>query len=475
MSTDVESPSIALAEYLSDLRYEDIPEDVIVHAKRIVTNIVGATLWGWHTPGGAQVFDVFNQLAGADDCVVIGSADRMPPPLAAGVHAAMAFATMSDDTHGPAQIHIGHAVVPAILAVGETRSMSGKEFLTALVGAIEVGVRIGMAVGPGQDVERNSVKMGFWSDVKCSLAAAAAACRAYSMPSEEIVHALGIAATSSSGLVAISGYGKPPHASGAGSVFAWDAAKATSMGVLAAQLAQSGMTTAAQPLESDRGWVRTYARGGGSIEALTAGLGVTFETSAVALKAHCMSHTVFPVVEAAGELMQENDVNVDDIVSVAVHGPQYVYDTVWRTKIESFNDAVCSGPFAIGLNMISPADFTYADKVVAHLNDPTLTELMGKFRFELDSNIEMSSGQLPGSITIELKDGTFLHKHSRPASAGSYPEYPLRETLIVDKFRAGAAGLLSPDNVDSAVEMMMNLETLDDIGTLTAALAGIRN
>lgn len=463
-----------LARYVSTVRFADLPDDVVVHAKRITLNLVAASLWGWVSAGGTQVHRVLAALGGPPEVTVFGMSDRMPIPHAAALHAALAFASKSDDTHGPAQVHIGHAVVPVALAVGERAGISGREFLATVVAAIEAGVRVADAVGPGQDLAHNSMRMGFWSEVKCGIASALAAGRLGGLSVEQLCHAVGIAATSSSGLLSSAGYGPAPHRAPAGSVFAWDAGKAVLLGTLAARLAAAGMTTGARPLEAERGWVRVYAGGYGRLRSLTEGLGETYHTRSVALKTHCMSHTVFPVVEIAGELVAAEGIAVDDIAEVIVHGPAYVVDNFWRTTIDTFEDAVCSAPFAIALNMVAPARMTFPDKVVGHLGDPVVADLIRRFSFALDESIPMNSGQLPGAVTIRTRDGRTFGAPSRPAALGSYPEFPLREEEIAQKFRAAASRLLPDSTVEDAVAMFADLESLPDIGRLTRTLRPTR-
>ena len=100
-----------------------------------------------------------------------------------------------DDTHLRTIIHPAGPVAPAILALAETRKVSGAEFLNALVLGIEVECRIGNAVYPehydvGWHITGTAGVFG----------AAAAAGKLLGLDRRQMVWALGIAATQSSGL-----------------------------------------------------------------------------------------------------------------------------------------------------------------------------------------------------------------------------------------------------------------------------------
>lgn len=461
-----------LAEFVAGLRFEDVPQAAIAHAKRIILNIAAAALWGRRTDGGRQVATVLEAMGGNPDATIIGSSVRLPAPQAAAISSAMAFATMSDDTHGPAQLHLGHALIPSALAEAESRKITGREFLTTVVAAAEAAIRIAASVGPSQDVEHNSVRMGFWSEVKNAFGPALATARLRGLDEERIRHAIGIAATSSSGMVWPSGYRPAPHTESCGTVFAWDAAKPVIMGMTAARLAEAGMTAARDSLEGARGWVRVYAMFHGDVDALTRDLGRRFEIEYIAIKMHCMSHTIFPVIEATADLILEHELSAEDIRELTIIGPAYIGENMWRTEISCFADAVCSAPFAVALAILEPDSVTLPDKVTRHLGNPDMRNLLGKFRFENDPSLPMNGGQLTGAIAVETRAGKRIYRQSKAVCRGTYPERPLAAGTIERKFHAAAEGIISSDRANEFIAQVENLESLADVAPISRLLEG---
>src|SRR5207244_7763283 len=100
-----------------------------------------------------------------------------------------------DDTHLKTVIHPAGPVVPAILALSEQRTVSGKEFLNAMVLGIEVECRIGNAVYPahydrGWHITGTTGVFG----------SAAASGKLLGLSEQQMVWALGLAATQPVGL-----------------------------------------------------------------------------------------------------------------------------------------------------------------------------------------------------------------------------------------------------------------------------------
>lgn len=459
-----------LAEYAATLSFADLPTDVVEHVKRMTANMLAATLYGAHTPGGRQVEDVLTRLGGRPEATVFGTGARLPAAYAAAIHASRAFATMTDDTHAAAQIHSGHATVIPALAIGEVLGLAGADYITAVVAANEIAIRIAHSVGPEQSATFNTFRGGFWGELKCTFAAAIATGRAAQLDTGRLAAALGIAATSSSGLLS-TGYGLPPQSTVCGSVMAWDAGKAVMLGMLAVDLAQAGMTVAPEALEGSQGWVRTYTRGHGRIESLTDGLGTRFDTRDIALKPHCMSHTSFALVAAATSLVLDHVIDLSDIAAVTLRGPSYLPDFLWRTEVTCFEDAVCSTPFAVAMGMFEPTTMTLPDRVWARVGDQQMTALLRRFDFEVDDSIPVSAGPLAGAVRITLRDGRAYEAQADTSCAGMYPDHPFAQGDLERKLRGAADGLLGATAADDLLVMIDGLEHIS-IRDLVRSLAG---
>ena len=453
-----------LAEYAAGLTFDAIPKEIVEHVKRIVLNQFSATLWGWRIDSGTQVYRVMKQMGGAEEAVVIGSDSKLPVANAAAANATLAWSPMTDDTHLSGLIHSGHATVQPALAEGEAAGIAGRDFITAVVAANEVGIRIGHAVSAEQDQEYNINRRGWWGELKNAFPAAVASAKVQNLSAGQMAHALGIAATSTSGL---HWTGESiPHS---GSVFPWDAGKAVMGGIIAARLAAGGMTDGPDPLEGEKGWVRTYTWGHGRLEWLTQGLGETFETGRISLKTRCNSAMVHLPIDTAYELVKENGITADQVQKVTVRGQQWLEDFLWRLDVQSYQDAIFSLPFSMALVMLEPGSMTFPDQVVSHLGDPAIQGLMSRFELEVDESEELAT-QMPATVTIRTTDGSVFSKHSGTSARGNYPENPLEPIELETKFRRSATGILEDRQVERALELVYSLDQLSNVGDLARTL-----
>src|SRR4030067_2960194 len=122
---------------------------------------------------------------------------KLPSPHAALVNGTMSNALDYDDTHERAHLHAGVVVVPPAMALSEARGgIGGKEFITAVCVAVELGCRLGVSVRPAKPLF-----MGGWSfgPLLGHFTAAAAAAKLLHLDEEKVHHALGIAYHQASG------------------------------------------------------------------------------------------------------------------------------------------------------------------------------------------------------------------------------------------------------------------------------------
>ena len=453
-----------LAQYAADLNYDDIPPEIVAHVKRITLNQIAATLSGWSVGPGSEVFPVLGEMRGAEEATVIGNAVKLPAPHAAAVNATLAWAPMNDDTHIGSLFHSGHHCIQPALAEAEARGAGGRDYITAVVASNEVGIRIARAVSPAADDDYNSSRLGFWSELRGPFSASIASAKVLGLDAEQVGHALGIAATSTSGLQAL-GESSPRS----GTVYAWEAGKSVLNGMLAARLAAKGMTDGPEPLEGPLGWVRTYTWGHGRLEWLTEGIGTVYETERIQLKTRCNSSMVHSIIDATFELVTERDIHPDAVGKVVVQGQQWLKDYLWRLDVHTFQDAIFSLPFSIALVILEPGIMTYPDQVVARLEDPTLASLMSKLELEVDPSIEFSA-EMPGKVSIQTTDGQMYEKESVPRVRGAYPDRPLEPGVLEDKFRRLGREVLEADRLEHVIERVAKLESLDSVGELTAFL-----
>ena len=181
---------------------------------------------------------------GAGSAVVAGTPRRLAAPWAALVNGTAAHALDYDDILEISNAHASAVLVPALLALGQERDADGGSCVDAFIVGVEVLARLGEALNTAHYFR------GWHTTSTLGAPAAAAACaRLIGLDAARTTAALGLATSLSSGTKCQFGtMAKPLHAG-----------LAAKNGIVAAALAESGVTAAADALEGARGFVELFA------------------------------------------------------------------------------------------------------------------------------------------------------------------------------------------------------------------------
>ncbi|MBI1394922.1 MAG: MmgE/PrpD family protein [Betaproteobacteria bacterium] len=124
---------------LSDLR-----ADVIAKVKVCLKDLVGCAFESRDLPWAHQARGLAITVSGAG-ASIIGSPLNVSGGDAAFANAVMGHGLVREDMHSGSISHLGIVVLPTVLALAETRAVSGAEFVAAIVAGYEVGGQIGRA------------------------------------------------------------------------------------------------------------------------------------------------------------------------------------------------------------------------------------------------------------------------------------------------------------------------------------------
>ena len=129
-----------LAAYLVDSKAESIPAPVTHEAVRTFLNWLGCALGGARHETMDVAISALQEFSGPPRASVLGRAERFDMLNAALLNGISSHVLDFDDTHLKTIIHPAGPVASCILALAETRPVTGREFLHALVLGVESGV-----------------------------------------------------------------------------------------------------------------------------------------------------------------------------------------------------------------------------------------------------------------------------------------------------------------------------------------------
>ena len=233
-----------LARYIVSASYENLPEKVRKEGVRTLLNWVGVAVGGSRHETVDIAVGALEPFSGPAQATILGRRERFDVMNAAFVNGVSSHIFDYDDTHQKTIIHPAGPVASAILTLTEYHPVNGTDFLNALVLGVETECRIGNAVYPdhydrGWHITGTAGVFG----------AAAGAGKLLGLSEEQMVWALGLAASQPVGLR--ESFGSMNKSFNPG--------RATSNGLFAAILASKNFNSSDRMLEAKRGWANTIS------------------------------------------------------------------------------------------------------------------------------------------------------------------------------------------------------------------------
>ena len=448
------------AAFVSGLRFEQIPREVIERIKLLILDSLGCAIYSVDLEWSRILLSTLRQLDNSTACNVWGTSQRLSAPHAALVNGTLVQGFELDDVHRVGVMHVGAVTLPPLIAVTEIREgLTGRDFLRAAVAAYEVGPRVGICMG--QEHIGQGWHQGATVGVFSAAAGAAAALR---LSKEQTVHALGIAGTQSAGLMAAQ-YGSMVKRMHAG--------RSAQSGLYAALLAEAGFTGIVNVFESEYGgFCTTFSRSQDrfNLSALTSGFGKQFETMMISLKFYSCVGSNHTTLDAIREIQLRRPFSVEEVDHIVVHASQVTADHVgWKYRPEGVTAAQLNLPFCVATLLLEGDVFVdqFSETVLA---SPARMALAEKVRVVADPEITARGAKFRHLVRVELflKDGTVLEQ-TVEAPRGSERRFATEEQ-VVGKFRKLAGHVLPAVQVESIQDAVLHLEKLPAAATLANLL-----
>ncbi|MDP2618795.1 MAG: MmgE/PrpD family protein [Hyphomicrobiales bacterium] len=286
------------------------PPGRLHHAKRHMLDTLAAIVSGAGLPAGQIALADILLSGDRQEATVAGAAKRFPVQSAAYANAMAAHADETDDAHPASVTHPGCAVVPAALAMAESRGATGAEMLAAIVIGYEICARIGTALGGGRFI----VERGFDShSFGAVFGAAAAAATLAKLDRRQCQSVLSLAAHQAAGLATL--FRDREHLEKA-FVFAGMPAR---NGVAAVLSVERGLVGVDDVFDGSPSFFSAF---GADPEPAFADLGSRWAIENTNIKRWCVGSPVQAALDSLKALMSEHGVGPDDIAAIEVSLPE---------------------------------------------------------------------------------------------------------------------------------------------------------
>ena len=303
----MENMTEKFAEFCEELKYEDLPPEVIKRTKLLILDTVGIIIRARHdAESTSSLVSAIDKLEmGNGTCQVFSDKKTYTPSAAALLNGTLAHSLDFDDTHAEASLHSSAPILSAALAAAQMNKSSGQELITACVVGYETQIRLGLAGGSSAHY-----KKGFHPTATCGVfGAVAAAGHLMGLTKDQFISAFGIALSQSAGSMQFLTDGAWTKRSHVG--------QAAQNGLSCAIMAGEGFKGPSQAFEGQWGYFHSYASGGDFKKALD-GLGKKFETLNLGVKPYPSCRYSHAAIDGIIELKNELGFSSEDVGNIDI-------------------------------------------------------------------------------------------------------------------------------------------------------------
>jgi 2-methylcitrate dehydratase PrpD len=469
-----------LTDFIVNVKYNDLPKEVIYKVKNILIDSIGCALGGYATDKSKIVTGFVREMGGNPQATIIGGS------CTSASNAAFANGELINaldwDCIGPLSAHVIPYILPPSLAIGEMKHASGKELILAIAIAAEIGGRIGASVLqhriPTEEPPfyklspRYSYSPGVFGGT-------AGACKILKMDASRVANALGIAGVSAP----VAGMAKWQHIPGPSPMLKYNswAGWIAQIGTVASLMAERGFTSDPNILDGEFGFWQMYGSPFFRKEVIIEDLGETWRVMETEFKPYPNCRCNHGAIDGINKLIKENGINPDDISEIRVLGDSWLLTPSRSQKvIKGSIDTQFSVAYAFAM-----APF-YGKNPGPHwsmpivYNDPRIIGMMKKVKVAVHPNAEelilknLKAGKAPvlwlAQVEIIANGRKYSIEVLEPRGKG---ENQLSDDDIREKFRQNA--IFSPlpkSQSERILELLGNLEKIEDMNELAIAIRG---
>jgi 2-methylcitrate dehydratase PrpD len=464
-----------LAEFTLETEFPQLPAEVVEECKRVLLDSLGCALAAVDEPKG-RIGIQYGRLTGGvgGDATIIGTGDRVSIFGAAFANGELINAMDFDAVLPPG--HVAPYVLPGALAVGESLGSSGKDLVTAIAVSHEMSYRFAKAMDYLRDTKDGKISLasvlGFSSTV---FGATAAIGKLKGYSGSVLANALGIA-----GSISPVNTWRSLLAHAPSSTIKYTMAGVVAQTALtAAYMAELGHRGDLQVLDdAEFGYRRFIGSSRWEPDSITKNLGADWWFPAEhSYKPYPHCRVLHAPLDGLIQLVEENDIKPEEIDAIHAWGEAWIEQPIWLNKtIEHVHDAqfsVAHG-LSVGAHRITPGRAWQDPDLVF---SRSVLDLMDKVTFaphpDYVAAITKHPASRPSRIEVVARGTTYVAERNYPKGSPSPdPATTMTTDELVAKFRHNAEGVITPPQADAVVHEVLNLETVENIGTLMRQLSG---
>jgi 2-methylcitrate dehydratase len=438
-----------LSDYAASLSFDDLPAEVVHHAKRMLVDTLGCAIGGFSSEPSKIARALAGMVSSRQPATILGSGQPTSLDLATFANGVMIrYLDFNDGYTGKESGHPSDSIA-AVLSPAELVHGDGKRVITATVLAYEVFCRFCDAVCV-RDRGFDHVTVGH-------IASILGAAKAMGLSREQMRQALNLGVAANVAL----------YQTRIGDVSLWKGcayANASRNAVFAVLLASLGLTGPSPIFEGRGGFFKAVS--GQPFElARFGGDGQPFKILDCTLKRYPLGLYSQTVVEAALQVREQlphgeeiEEVNVQTLqtaVNIMAGDAEKWHPTNRETADHSMPYTVA---VALMYGTVEPRHFA-----AEYWRNPHLLALVQKVKVSVSEEANRRAPEAMLSIVEVVTTAGKRYVTEVPYHRGHYKN-PMHDQEVEGKFRALARELLTPAQTDALLDRLWHLEQVGDIG-----------
>ena len=415
-----------LIAFALNTKIEDIPEECFEVQKHSLMDALGCIEAATTQNPAFPSFVAYAREHGeAGPCRIFSTDLKVQPDTAAFVNAALSHSMDLEDTCQAATLHSNAVTTPALLALSQYKGgVSGRELLAALLIGSEIACRVSIATG------EDLAKHGWHTPhVFGSYGAVLAGCRLMGYDYEQTLDALGANAYAATGLSQMMNDKNSLMRAVRDGFGAKSAVQAI---LLAKHRPHIGFE---ELFEGEKGFFKAYSRAGCVPEKLVEDLGKKWYASELVIKFWPACLGCHTSIQSTIEVMKENDLKFEDILSVDMKGSEFIRSIVVdprevKNRPVTAISAKFSIPYCMGL-AAKKGRVVLSDFMPENLPDEDIYSFAERVNFSVEPEYAPRLKANFVDITYHTSKGDFF-KH-KEAALGD-PSCPLTDEQFHEKF-----------------------------------------
>jgi 2-methylcitrate dehydratase PrpD len=460
MNTDTQpigSVTRDLTDYLVNLSYADVPEEVLERERWHTLDTLGCILYGSTTPWVRKVIAALDEMGESGNASVLGTDASFSPARAALANGTASHSMDFDDYCQDAGVHAGSATVTTALAYADAAAepVSGREFLTAVAAGVETSIRTGYGIGRGSLL--HGWHIAGWTG---AFGAAATTGVLTGLPQARMSHALALAGTQGAGLMGAA-YGSE--------VKRFHMGKAAESGYLGAALAKHDFTGDTHIFEERWGSIGMTMSEDYDPEAVTADLGSKYELlEKLSFKPYPSTGQCHPPTDALAEILDSHNLVDGDVANVTIRLTEAAKEKAgWPYEPIDVMSAQANMQYPLGALLVDGEITIESYTVEAVARPAVLDAIRDRIDLVVDDALEVGDPSYARYNTVaEVTTVDGQDYNAEMSIPRGFPQNPMSKSELTEKFRQQASYVLDDAATQACIDFVLSIDEHDDVSNL---------